>query len=159
MGTLVDSPYVNHIPPMTVGVGSEQLSRFYKHHFVDSNPADTKLIPISRTVGADRLVDEILFCFTHDCEIDWMLPGAVDTDTSRDFPPPKMPPTEVAEQTLDALETGEEELHPGDMATGVSQGLNSNTKAVEKEFAQYLPMSANEKLASSRKTSHREIAD
>ena len=144
MGTLVDSPYVNHIPTMTVGVGSEQLSRFYKHHFVDSNPADTKLIPISRTVDADRLVDEMLFCFTRDCEIDWMLPGAVDTDMSRDFPPPKLPPAEVAEQTLDALEAGEEELHPGDMATGVSQGLNANTKAVEKEFAQYLPMSASE---------------
>ena len=64
------SPYVNHIPTMTGGVGSEQLSRVYKYHFEDSNLADTKLIPISRTVGADRLVDEILFCFTHDCEFD-----------------------------------------------------------------------------------------
>ena len=73
-----------------------------------------------------------------------VMPGAVDTDMSRDFPPPKMPPAEVAEQTLDALEAGEEELYPGDMATGVSQGLNTDAKAVEKEFAQYLPMSANE---------------
>ena len=73
-----------------------------------------------------------------------VMPGAVDTDMSRDFPPPKMPPAEVAEQTLDALEAGEEELYPGDMATGVSQGLNADAKAVEKEFAQYLPMSANE---------------
>ena len=73
-----------------------------------------------------------------------IMPGAVDTDMSRDFPPPKMPPAEVAEQTLDALESGEEELHPGDMATGVSQGLNADATAVEKEFAQYLPMSANE---------------
>ena len=73
-----------------------------------------------------------------------VMPGAVDTDMSRDFPPPKLPPAEVAEQTLDALEAGEEELYPGDMATGVSQGLNADAKAVEKEFAQYLPMSANE---------------
>ena len=88
-----------------------------------------------------------------------MPPGTVDTNMSRDFPPPKIPPAEVAEQTLDALEAGEEELHPGDMATGVSQGLNANAKAVAKEFAQFLPMSANEKLVSSRKTSHREIVD
>jgi carboxymethylenebutenolidase len=75
MATMVAEPYVNHIPTMTGGVGYKQLSHFYQHHFVNSNPADTKLIPISRTVGADRVVDEMLFCFTHDREIDWMLPG------------------------------------------------------------------------------------
>ena len=67
------------------------------------------------------------------------MPGAVDTDMSRDFPPPKMPPLEVAEQTLDALESGLEELYPGDMADGVSKGLDADPKAVEKDFAQYLP--------------------
>ena len=68
-----------------------------------------------------------------------VMPGAVDTDMSRDFPPPKMPPLEVAEQTLDALESGLEELYPGDMADGVSKGLDADPKAVEKDFAQYLP--------------------
>ena len=86
MKTMVDEPYVNHIPTMTGGVGGEELSRFYKHHFVDSNPADTKLIPISRTIGADRLVDEMLFCFTHDCEIDWMLPGIAPTGKYVEIP-------------------------------------------------------------------------
>ena len=86
MSTMVDSPYVNHIPTMTGGVGSEELSRFYQHHFVDSNPADTKLIPISRTIGSDRLVDEMLFCFTHDCEIDWMLPGIKPTGKYVEIP-------------------------------------------------------------------------
>ena len=61
MKTMVAEPYVNHVPTMTGGVGYKDLSRFYKHHFVNSNPADTKLIPISRTVGADRVVDEMLF--------------------------------------------------------------------------------------------------
>ena len=75
MTTMVAEPYVNHVPTMTGGVGFKDLKRFYRHHFVNSNPADTKLIPISRTVGADRVVDEMIFCFTHDREIDWMLPG------------------------------------------------------------------------------------
>ncbi|HYB08198.1 MAG TPA: dienelactone hydrolase family protein [Alphaproteobacteria bacterium] len=75
MRTMVAEPYVNHVPTMTGGVGFKDLERFYRHHFVNSNPADTKLIPISRTVGADRVVDEMIFCFTHDREIDWMLPG------------------------------------------------------------------------------------
>ena len=54
-------------------------ARFYQHHFVNGNPADTKLVPVSRTIGADRVVDEMLFCFTHDLEIDWMLPGVAPT--------------------------------------------------------------------------------
>ncbi len=79
MSTMVPEPYVNHIPTMTGGVGFHELYRFYQHHFVDSNPADTKLVPISRTIGSDRVVDEMLFSFTHDREIDWMLPGVAPT--------------------------------------------------------------------------------
>jgi len=79
MATMVAEPYVNHVPTMTGGVGAKDLSRFYKNHFVNSNPADTRLIPISRTIGADRVVDEMIFCFTHDREIDWMLPGVKPT--------------------------------------------------------------------------------
>ena len=40
-------------------------------------------MPISRTIGADRVVDEMLFCFTHDTEIDWMLPGIKPTGQVR----------------------------------------------------------------------------
>jgi carboxymethylenebutenolidase len=79
MQTMVPEPYVNHIPVMTGGVGQEDLARFYAHHFIPKCPADIKLVPISRTIGADRLVDEMLVCFTHDVEIDWMLPGVPPT--------------------------------------------------------------------------------
>jgi carboxymethylenebutenolidase len=79
MQTMVAEPYVNHIPVMTGGVGGEELVRFYAHHFIPKCPADFKLVPISRTIGADRLVDEMLVCFTHDVEIDWMLPGVPPT--------------------------------------------------------------------------------
>lgn len=79
MATMVADPYVNHIPTLTGGVGYKDLYRFYKHHFVNSNPADTKLIPISRTIGDTQIVDELLFCFTHDREIDWLVPGIEPT--------------------------------------------------------------------------------
>lgn len=79
MKTMVPQPYVNHIPTMTGGVGYEELHRFYQNHFVSRLPKDTKLVPVSRTVGADRLVDELLFCFTHDTEIDFLLPGVKPT--------------------------------------------------------------------------------
>ncbi|HEX8478616.1 MAG TPA: dienelactone hydrolase family protein [Telluria sp.] len=79
MATMVAEPYVNHIPTLTGGVGHKQLSRFYQHHFVHGNPADMRMIPLSRTVGALQVVDEFIMCFTHDREIDWMLPGVAPT--------------------------------------------------------------------------------
>jgi len=86
MATMVQEPYVNHIPTMTGGVGQADLARFYKYHFIPRTPKDTRLIPISRTIGADRVVDEMLLCFTHDMEIDWMLPGIPPTGRYVEIP-------------------------------------------------------------------------
>lgn len=86
MATMVDEPYVNHIPTMTGGVGSKDLARFYEHHFIPKNPADARIVPISRTIAADRVVDEVILCFTHDIEIDWMLPGIAPTGKYVEIP-------------------------------------------------------------------------
>ena len=51
MATMVATPYVNHIPTMTGGVGHDELKRFYKYHFIQGNPPDLRLTPISRTVS------------------------------------------------------------------------------------------------------------
>lgn len=86
MSTMVAEPYVNHIPTMTGGVGYRHLHDFYTRHFVNSNPPDTSLTPISRTVGATQVVDEMLFCFTHTTEIPWMLPGVAPTGRRVEIP-------------------------------------------------------------------------
>lgn len=86
MATMVAQPYVNHIPTLTGGVGYDELKRFYTHHFVHANPPDTTITPISRTVGASQIVDELLFCFTHTTEIDWMLPGVAPTGKRVEIP-------------------------------------------------------------------------
>jgi carboxymethylenebutenolidase len=80
MDTMVDNPYVNHVPTMTGGVGKEALRAFYRDHFVSKLPPDIELIPVSRTIGATSLVDEVVMCFTHDCELDFMLPGVAPTN-------------------------------------------------------------------------------
>ncbi len=79
MATMVGEPYVNHVPTMTGGVGHDEVKRFYKYHFIGANPPDFRLTPISRTIGANRLVDEFVMEFTHTTEIDWMLPGIPPT--------------------------------------------------------------------------------
>jgi len=68
-----------------------------------------------------------------------VMPGAVDTDMARDFPGPKDDPADVARAALQAVEQGTEDVYPGGMAQGISAGLAKDPKAVEKEFAAYLP--------------------
>lgn len=86
MKTMVPEPYVNHIPTLTGGTGQKLLRRFYANHFIPKNPEDIKGIPISRTVGADRVVNEVILCFTHDTMMDWMLPGVEPTGKYVEIP-------------------------------------------------------------------------
>jgi carboxymethylenebutenolidase len=79
LDTMVADAYVNHVPVLTGGVGREQLREFYSRHFIPRMPPDTQIVPISRTIGSDRLVDEMIFRFTHTVTMDWMLPGVAPT--------------------------------------------------------------------------------
>ena len=78
--TMVEDAYVNHVPVLTGGSGKSALRIFYERDFIPAMPPDTKLIPISRTVGEEQLVDEMIFSFTHTQEMPWMLPGVPPTN-------------------------------------------------------------------------------
>jgi carboxymethylenebutenolidase len=86
LATMVNDAYVNHIPVMTGGYGKDDLRRFYSHDFIPTMPADTTLTPISRTVGEDQIVDEMIFSFTHTQEMPWMLPGIAPTNRRVEVP-------------------------------------------------------------------------
>ena len=86
LDTMVPDAYVNHIPVLTGGVGREQLGEFYARHFIPRMPPDTAIVPVSRTIGVDRLVDEMIFRFTHTIEMDWMLPGIAPTGKRVEVP-------------------------------------------------------------------------
>jgi len=79
ISTMVEEPYVNHVPTMTGGVGRKQLRHFYKNFFVDVHPDDMEVLLVSRTVGVDRIVDEMVSSFTHDRMMDYLLPGIEPT--------------------------------------------------------------------------------
>ena len=78
--TMVADAYVNHVPVLTGGVGHEQLREFYSQRFIPQMPPDTSMTPVSRTIGIDRVVDEMVFEFTHSIKMDWMLPGVAPTN-------------------------------------------------------------------------------
>ena len=77
--TMVVDAYVNHVPVMTGGVGHDELREFYSRRFIPQMPPDTNMTPVSRTIGIDRVVDEMVFEFTHTIKMDWMLPGVEPT--------------------------------------------------------------------------------
>jgi carboxymethylenebutenolidase len=86
LATMVDDAYVNHVPVMTGGYGKAELDAFYSRDFIPRMPPDTNLTPVSRTIGLDQLVDEIIFSFTHTQEMPWMLPGVAPTNKYVEIP-------------------------------------------------------------------------
>ncbi len=79
MATMIDEPYVNHVPTLAGGVGHDMLKRFYKYHFVDQNAGGRDRTRISTTLGPDRLVVESYTKFRHDQVIDRYFPGIEPT--------------------------------------------------------------------------------
>jgi carboxymethylenebutenolidase len=86
LATMVDDAYENHIPVLTGGVGRDELREFYSKRFIPHMPPDTEMIPVSRTIGNDQLVDEMVFKFTHSIPMDWMLPAIAPTGKRVEVP-------------------------------------------------------------------------
>ena len=86
MRTMVPEPYLLHVPTLTGGVGGTEVRRFYERYFVGKWPSDTKVSQISRTVGTDQVVDELILRFTHDVPLAFMLPGVPPTGKHVELP-------------------------------------------------------------------------
>jgi len=86
LATMVEDAYVNHIPVLTGGSGRDELREFYSKRFIPQMPPDTEMTPVSRTIGEDQLVDEMIFKFTHTIAMDWMLPGISPTGKHVEVP-------------------------------------------------------------------------
>jgi carboxymethylenebutenolidase len=86
LATMVEDAYVNHIPVLTGGSGHHQLREFYSKRFIPQMPPDTEMTPVSRTIGENQIVDEMIFKFTHTIPMDWMLPGVPPTGKRVEIP-------------------------------------------------------------------------
>jgi carboxymethylenebutenolidase len=86
LSTMVPDAYVNHIPVLTGGSGHDAVGHFYATHFIPKVPPDVEIVPVSRTIGADQLVEEVILRFTHTVTMDWMLPGIPPTGKSVEVP-------------------------------------------------------------------------
>lgn len=79
MDTMSPEPFVNHVPVMTGGVGRDNVISFYGSYFIPCQPAETETVPVARTIGKNRLVDELIHKFTHNVDMPWILPGVPPT--------------------------------------------------------------------------------
>ena len=86
VATMSSENWVNHVPVLTGGRGAEEMLEFYGRHFIAKMPADTQITPVCRTVGQGRVIDEMILRFTHDIQMDWMLPGVPPTGRRVEVP-------------------------------------------------------------------------
>jgi len=85
IATMTDNPQVIHVPTLIGGRGREQLYTFYAKHFLNQLPPDLEIVPLSRTIGNNRVVDELVTRFTHSTYLDWVLPGIPPTHKRIEF--------------------------------------------------------------------------
>ena len=86
MATMIEGGHVNHVPTMTGGVGLPEIRYFYSHYFIPQMPPDAENQLISRTIGENQIVEELVFKFTHTVPMAWMLPGVEPTGKRVEVP-------------------------------------------------------------------------
>ena len=86
VATMTAEPYVNEVPLMIGARGRDEVREFYANHFLSQIPPDLETIPVSRTVGQGRVVDELILRFTHSIRLDWILPGIAPTGNRVEVP-------------------------------------------------------------------------
>ena len=84
--TMVAGAHVNHVPVLTGGVGLDEVGKFYSTHFIPQMPPDTEITLVSRTIGNEQIVDEMIFKFSHTINMDWMVPGIAPTGQRVEVP-------------------------------------------------------------------------
>jgi carboxymethylenebutenolidase len=79
IATMVAHPRINQVPVMLGGEGRDEVYAFYAQYFLPQIPPDLETVPVSRTIGQGRLVDELVLRFTHTIPMDAILPGIPPT--------------------------------------------------------------------------------
>jgi short-subunit dehydrogenase len=68
-----------------------------------------------------------------------VMPVQVDTDMGRSLPPPHLSTMDVVGDALDAVESGQEEVFPGELTRNTAQAFAADPKAVQAHISQMLP--------------------
>jgi carboxymethylenebutenolidase len=86
MATMTEDPTVIHVPVLTGGRGTDELHDFYRDSFIPAWPDDVEVEQVSRTVGSERVVDELIMRFSHSREMSFCLPAVAPTGRRVELP-------------------------------------------------------------------------
>lgn len=86
MATMANEPHLINIPTLMGGAGKQAVRDFYTKYFITQLPKDIRIELISRTVGTNRIVDELILSFTHNTQLDFMLPNIPPTGKYIELP-------------------------------------------------------------------------
>ena len=86
LATMTADPHANLVPLMIGARGRAELHDFYANHFLSQIPPDMEMVPVSRTIGQGRVVDELVMRFTRSIPLDWILPGIPPTGRRVELP-------------------------------------------------------------------------
>ncbi len=68
-----------------------------------------------------------------------VMPVQVDTDMGRDLPEPRLTPQEVVSEALDAVESGLEEVFPGELTRQSADAFAKDPKGVQAYMSKMIP--------------------
>jgi short-subunit dehydrogenase len=71
-----------------------------------------------------------------------VMPVQVDTEMGRALPPPHLSTMDVVGDALDAVESGQEEVFPGELTRNAAQAFAADPKGVQAHMLQMLPTPA-----------------
>ena len=82
---MTENPYLWMIATGTACIGRAAVHEYYANQFLPAIPPDLELESLSQTIGADRLVEEMVVRFTNTIEMDWFLPTLHPTGRRAEF--------------------------------------------------------------------------
>ncbi len=65
-----------------------------------------------------------------------VLPGPIDTKMTLDESMPKASPKDIVVEIIKGLQTNQEEVYPDDFSRSIKEGLEKDSKGLEKQFSQ-----------------------
>ena len=85
LATMTENPYLLMIATGTACIGRAAVREYYANQFLPAIPPDLELESLTQTIGADRLVEEMVVRFTNTIEMDWFLPTLHPTGRRAEF--------------------------------------------------------------------------
>ena len=83
--TMTENPYLLMIATGTACIGRAAVHEYHANQFLPAIPPDLELESLSQTIGADRLVEQMVVRFTNTIEMDWFLPALRPTGRRAEF--------------------------------------------------------------------------